>query len=205
MPALGSWPAHASAVLLTAAPQVAVTPVDSGEVLALHLIDSAYKLDSGDDHSPTPGGRPALPVEDNPGGHPARGSAPNNRNSRRRCPSRCFTRCPSRWLSRGPADSAAELPHPRRLLRRLLAQTDPNDGAWHWRPTVRDGAYWYPNGLGVGVDCARAAAGHTVVLPEGRREPLKTPLPPGDSRSPQSTRPGAGCVENCPAWRTQPF
>ena len=51
------------------------------------------------------------------------------------------------------------------------ARTDPNDGTWYskgHRPP--NGVYWYSNGLGVGVDCARRAAGYTVTFVDGRRE-----------------------------------
>ncbi len=51
------------------------------------------------------------------------------------------------------------------------ARTDPNDGTWY-RQSARppNGAYWYPNGLGVGVDCARTAAGYVVSFADGHKE-----------------------------------
>lgn len=51
------------------------------------------------------------------------------------------------------------------------ARTDPNDGTWysHGNPPP-NGAYWYPNGLGVAVDCARRAAGYTVHWADGHTE-----------------------------------
>lgn len=55
------------------------------------------------------------------------------------------------------------------------ARTDPNDGTWYSqgnRPA--NGAYWYPNGLGVGVDCARAAAGYVVKWADGHTETWNT-------------------------------
>lgn len=43
------------------------------------------------------------------------------------------------------------------------ARTDPNNGTWHSRSNPpANGAYWYPNNLGVAVDCARSAASYTV-------------------------------------------
>lgn len=48
------------------------------------------------------------------------------------------------------------------------ARTDPNDGTWHTRSDPpANGAYWYPNGLGVGVDCARSAAPYIVRYADG--------------------------------------
>lgn len=55
------------------------------------------------------------------------------------------------------------------------ARTDPNDGTWYSRGNrPGNGAYWYPNGLGVGVDCARAAAGYVVKFAGGRTEQWNT-------------------------------
>jgi hypothetical protein len=55
------------------------------------------------------------------------------------------------------------------------ARTDPCDGVWHSasaRP--RNAAYWYPNGLGVAVDCARDGATYVVHLVDGRTETWST-------------------------------
>lgn len=55
------------------------------------------------------------------------------------------------------------------------ARNDPYNGTWYSsgnRPS--NAAYWYPNGLGVGVDCARSAAAYTVVFAGGRRETWDT-------------------------------
>jgi hypothetical protein len=45
------------------------------------------------------------------------------------------------------------------------ARTDPNDGTWyaHSQPPP-NAAYWYPNGLGVAVDCVREAAPYDAVV-----------------------------------------
>ena len=55
------------------------------------------------------------------------------------------------------------------------ARTDPNNGTWysHSNPPP-NGAYWYPNNLGVGVDCARAAASYTVKFADGHTETWNT-------------------------------
>lgn len=55
------------------------------------------------------------------------------------------------------------------------ARTDPNDGGW-FRQNNRpaNAAYWYPNGLGVGVDCARAAANYVVTWADGHKETWNT-------------------------------
>jgi len=55
------------------------------------------------------------------------------------------------------------------------ARTDPCTGAWSPR-SVRpaNGAYWYPNGLGVGVDCARTGALYTVRFADGHSETWAT-------------------------------
>ena len=55
------------------------------------------------------------------------------------------------------------------------ARTDPCDGVWHpasARPT--NAAYWYPNGLGVAVDCARVGAAYSVHLVDGRTQTWST-------------------------------
>lgn len=45
------------------------------------------------------------------------------------------------------------------------ARTDPNDGTWYPKSTPPpNGAYWYPNGLGVAVSCAESAAPYTAVI-----------------------------------------
>jgi hypothetical protein len=55
------------------------------------------------------------------------------------------------------------------------ARNDPNNGTWHSKGNPpANGAYWYPNGLGVGVDCARAAAAYTVHFAGGRTETWNT-------------------------------
>lgn len=55
------------------------------------------------------------------------------------------------------------------------ARADPNNGTWYSRGNrPANGAYWYPNGLGVGVDCARAAAGYVVKFAGGRTETWNT-------------------------------
>ena len=51
------------------------------------------------------------------------------------------------------------------------ARTDPDNGTWYSqgnRPP--NGAYWYPNGLGIAVDCARTAAGYVVKWVDGHTE-----------------------------------
>jgi hypothetical protein len=55
------------------------------------------------------------------------------------------------------------------------ARTDPNDGTWYnggTRPP--NGAHWYPNGLGVAVDCARSAASYVVHYFDGHTETWNT-------------------------------
>lgn len=55
------------------------------------------------------------------------------------------------------------------------ARTDPNNGTWYSRTNPPpNGAYWYPNGLGVAVDCARTAAPYTVYWADGRVETWTT-------------------------------
>lgn len=45
------------------------------------------------------------------------------------------------------------------------ARTDPNNGTWYAHGTAPpNGAYWYPNGLGVAVSCAESAAAYSVVI-----------------------------------------
>jgi hypothetical protein len=45
------------------------------------------------------------------------------------------------------------------------ARTDPNDGTWYPHSTPPpNGAYWYPNGLGVAVSCSEPAAAYEVVV-----------------------------------------
>jgi hypothetical protein len=45
------------------------------------------------------------------------------------------------------------------------ARTDPNNGTWYPKSTPPpNGAYWYPNGLGVAVSCAESAASYEVVI-----------------------------------------
>ena len=45
------------------------------------------------------------------------------------------------------------------------ARTDPDNGTWYPRGTPPpNGAYWYPNGLGVAVSCAQSAAPYTAVV-----------------------------------------
>jgi hypothetical protein len=45
------------------------------------------------------------------------------------------------------------------------ARTDPGDGTWYAKGTAPpNGAYWYPNGLGVAVDCSESAAPYSVVV-----------------------------------------
>lgn len=48
------------------------------------------------------------------------------------------------------------------------ARTNTCDGTWYAKSTKPANAvYWYPNGLGVGVDCARAGASYTVKWANG--------------------------------------
>lgn len=45
------------------------------------------------------------------------------------------------------------------------ARTDPDSGTWYPHSTPPpNGAYWYPNGLGVAVSCAESAAPYEVVV-----------------------------------------
>jgi hypothetical protein len=45
------------------------------------------------------------------------------------------------------------------------ARTAPDDGTWYPRTTPPpNGAYWYPNGLGVAVSCAESAAPYVAVI-----------------------------------------
>jgi surface antigen len=45
------------------------------------------------------------------------------------------------------------------------ARTDPDNGTWYAHSTPPpNGAYWYPNGLGVAVSCAESAAAYSVVI-----------------------------------------
>lgn len=48
------------------------------------------------------------------------------------------------------------------------ARTDPNNGTWYSKSNrPPNGKYWFDNGLGVGVDCARSAAAYTVKFANG--------------------------------------
>jgi len=48
------------------------------------------------------------------------------------------------------------------------ARLDPNDGTWYSKSNKPSNAkYWFPDGLGVGVDCARAAAAYQVHWADG--------------------------------------
>lgn len=55
------------------------------------------------------------------------------------------------------------------------ARTDPWDGTWYSQ-AARPGnaAYWYPSGLGVGVDCATSAAAYPVHFLDGHQETWST-------------------------------
>jgi len=55
------------------------------------------------------------------------------------------------------------------------ARMDPNNGTWYpqYSPPP-NGAYWYPNGLGVAVDCERAAASYVVRFADGHYETWNT-------------------------------
>jgi hypothetical protein len=45
------------------------------------------------------------------------------------------------------------------------ARTDPDNGTWYPHSTPPpNGAYWYPNNLGVAVDCSESAAAYAVVV-----------------------------------------
>jgi hypothetical protein len=45
------------------------------------------------------------------------------------------------------------------------ARTDPNDGTWYGHDhQPANSKYWFANGLGVGVDCARSGAAYSVVI-----------------------------------------
>jgi hypothetical protein len=45
------------------------------------------------------------------------------------------------------------------------ARTNPDEGAWYPKDTrPPNGAYWYPNGLGVAVSCAESAAAYEVIV-----------------------------------------
>lgn len=45
------------------------------------------------------------------------------------------------------------------------ARFDPNNGTWYAHgSTPPNGKYWFPNGLGVAVDCARSAAAYPVTI-----------------------------------------
>lgn len=51
------------------------------------------------------------------------------------------------------------------------ARTDPDNGTWYRQSTrPPNGAYWYPNWLGVAVDCARSAAGYVVRYADGHTQ-----------------------------------
>jgi putative cell wall-binding protein len=51
------------------------------------------------------------------------------------------------------------------------ARNDPNNGTWYAEGTrPPNGAYWYPNGKGVAVDCARSAAAYYVKFADGHQE-----------------------------------
>jgi hypothetical protein len=48
------------------------------------------------------------------------------------------------------------------------ARRDPNNGTWYNKSTrPANAAYWFNNGLGIGVDCARSAAGYVVKFASG--------------------------------------
>lgn len=84
----------------------------------------------------------------------------------------------------GPAPTPAPAPAPGPVLGFFIedvflggtwARTDPNNGTWHSRGNPPgNGAYWYPNGLGVAVDCARAAAAYVVHFADGHTETWNT-------------------------------
>jgi hypothetical protein len=55
------------------------------------------------------------------------------------------------------------------------ARGDPCDGEWHSQSSrPANAAYWYRNGLGVGVDCARTGASYRVRFADGRSETWRT-------------------------------
>lgn len=57
------------------------------------------------------------------------------------------------------------------FLNGTWARTDPDNGTWYSKGNKpANGAYWYPNGLGVAVDCARSAATYDVRWADGHTE-----------------------------------
>lgn len=51
------------------------------------------------------------------------------------------------------------------------ARTDPDSGTWYSKANKPpNGVYWYPNGLGIGVDCGRTAANYVVRFGDGHTE-----------------------------------
>lgn len=51
------------------------------------------------------------------------------------------------------------------------AKTDPWNGTWFNKASrPPNAAYWFPNGLGVAVDCTASAAGYTVSFVDGHKE-----------------------------------
>lgn len=57
------------------------------------------------------------------------------------------------------------------MLGGTWARVDPDDGSWHSRSHgPSNGRYWFPNGLGVAIDCTRAAAPYSVWFTDGHRE-----------------------------------
>lgn len=55
------------------------------------------------------------------------------------------------------------------------ARNDPCNGTWHSKGNrPANGAYWYSNGLGVGVNCARTGAAYVVKFADGRSETWAT-------------------------------
>jgi hypothetical protein len=51
------------------------------------------------------------------------------------------------------------------------ARTDPADGSWHTQgDRPNNAAYWFPNGLGVAIDCVTQGGAYNVRFDDGRKE-----------------------------------
>lgn len=79
---------------------------------------------------------------------------------------------------RAPAAQPVQQPGPQRgfnvedsYLAGTWARRDPDDGTWHSRGNPPgNAAYWFANGLGIAVDCARSAAPYEVKFADRREQ-----------------------------------
>jgi hypothetical protein len=152
-------------------------PVGPGNMTidAVQILTSSCKLDDPPPPKPPPAPKPTPPPAPSPGAAPAPTPPPKTP-----APPSPQPPPPAGGCS-GAGGTSAGGPGLRGFhiqdvfLGGTWARTDPCNGTWHSngnRPA--NGAYWYPNGLGVGVDCARTGAAYVVRWADGHSETWAT-------------------------------